>query len=155
MAAGDEPGSGLGDAKRAVSFFHSSVARDSCPGSADDDELYRHSPQQGDAEATGALHRVTLDGHVLTVSRLLPGTDTPLFIFWVCRSNRGLKRQCQRQCQRASPARWPAIKIGQSLLLEKHMAKALIADSQAVKSQLRREVFATPEQASDEGRIWH
>lgn len=58
MAACGVPGSGLGDAKRAVSFFQPFVARDSCLGSADD-ELYRHLSQQSDAAATDALRRVT------------------------------------------------------------------------------------------------
>lgn len=59
MAACGVPGSGLGDAKRAVSFIQPFRTADSWPGSADDDELYRHLPQQGDAEATAALRRVT------------------------------------------------------------------------------------------------
>ena len=65
IAAGGVPGSGLGDAKRAASFLQPFVARDSCCEGADDDdddandELYRYLPQQGDAEATDALHRVT------------------------------------------------------------------------------------------------
>jgi hypothetical protein len=58
-AACGVPGSGLGDAKRAVSFFQPLEPRDSCPGSADYDELCRYLPQQDDAEATDALHRVT------------------------------------------------------------------------------------------------
>ena len=61
IAAGGVPGSGLGDAKRAASFLQPFVARDSCSEGADDDadgELYRYLPQQGDAEATDAPHRV-------------------------------------------------------------------------------------------------
>ena len=60
IAACGVPGSGLRDAKRAVSFFQPLESRDSCPASADDDdEVYRHLPQQGNAETTAALRRVT------------------------------------------------------------------------------------------------
>jgi hypothetical protein len=83
-AACGVPGSGLGDTKRAVSFFQPFGARDSCPGGADDDELYRHLPQQGDAGATAALRRVTASTGVLSMSsRLLPRTDTPPFFGFV------------------------------------------------------------------------
>ena len=67
-AACGVPGSGLGDTKRAVSFLQPFGGRESCPRSAGDDELYRHRPQQGDAEATAAVcPRDALDGHYLHV----------------------------------------------------------------------------------------
>ena len=139
IAAGGVPGSGLGDAKRAASFLQPFDARDSCCEGADDDddddaddELYCYLSQQGDAEATNALHRVTpekvyFDSYLVQIHRH----------FWVCWSNRSLKRRCQR----SSPGRLTAAVIGQSLLLEKHTAKALFADSQTVKSPMRRKVL--------------
>lgn len=94
-AARERPGSGLGDAKRAASFFQPSVARDSCRRSAgaDDDKLDRKLPQQGAAEATAALRcaaSVPIQGVTRSWSRLLPGTagrytihDTPPFFGFV------------------------------------------------------------------------
>lgn len=91
MAACGVPRSGLGDAKRAASFFQPSVARDSCRRSADDDKLgcnlaaARQRKLQRLPPLLAALHRVTpwMDGHTWATSRLLPGADTPPFFFWV------------------------------------------------------------------------
>lgn len=95
-AACGVPGSGLGDTKRAVSFFQPFGARDSCPASADDDELYRHIAQQGDAGATAAHCRVTPSMGILsTSSRLLPGADTPPFL--------GLSEQSQFDATMPTP----------------------------------------------------
>jgi len=82
-------------------------------GSADDDELYRRIPQQGDAGATAALCRATPSMGILsTSSQLLPGTDTPPFL--------GLSEQSRFDATMPTPitARRPAGPIGQSLLLE-------------------------------------
>lgn len=105
-------------------------------GSADDDELYRRIPQQGDAGATAALCRATPSMGILsTSSQLLPGTDTPPFL--------GLSEQSRFEATMPTPI---TSKVGfrpdwSELPSRKHAAKALFPDSQVLKSQSRRKVL--------------